>query len=152
MDEDQDFKRAKWLLSAAGFFLISAFMSLDEFRYMIWGRTADGRVLRTSEGSEIVGRFASQSAALAVEYTFEDEARNSFTERDLVAINTQLPPNGRVPIQYIPGSPDSSRLLGHSNSTWVVFFFVSLGVMAFFIIKLAREANEPTGKRRIRRT
>ena len=150
MDQDQEFKRAKWLLGAAGIFLISAFMSFDEFRYKIWSRTTDGRVLQ-ARATEEIGRRGNRRPMLSVEYTFRDEARGPFTERDLVPVDTQLPPDGRVPIQYIPGSPDSSRLSGHSNSTWVIVFFASLAIMAFFLLKLAREANEPPSRPRTRR-
>jgi hypothetical protein len=150
MDQDQELKRAKWLLGAAGVFLISAFMSFDEFRYRIWGRTVEGHVSQAKEVEVSQGR-GGRRRMLSVEYTFPDEGRAPLTERDLVPVEWKLPPDGTVPIQYIPGSSDSSRISGHTNAFWMVVFFASLGIMTLFIVKLAREANEPPRRGRPRR-
>jgi hypothetical protein len=150
MDHDQELKRAKWILAAGAIFLISAFMSFDEFRYKIWGRTTEARVIQVRPYEE-PGRRGKSTPRLSVEYSFQDEAKNTFSERDNVSLDTQLPSDGHVPIQYIPGTADSSRIAGHSNSFWVLVFFASLAIMAVFLIMLAREANEPKGKRKSQR-
>ena len=73
------------------------------------------------------------------------------SERDNASTDWQPPEGGSVPIQYIPGSPDSSRLAGHRNLTRVIAFFVSLGVMSLFLFKLYLEAKQPTKRKPVRR-
>ncbi len=117
MDHDQEIKRAKRLLAALAFFLFSGFWAFNELRYVAWGRTVEGRVLQANQVM-MTGRRGSQKPMLSVEYSFASESGGSLNERDLLPADWPVP-SGTVPIQYIPGSPDSSRLAGHRNMTSV---------------------------------
>ena len=151
MDQDAEFKRAKWLLGAAGIFLISCFMAFDEMRYMILGRTSKGRITQVKPYSE-PGRRGRTNQRLSVEYSFKTEPQGSIlNERDNVSSDWQLPEGGSVPIQYISGSPDSSRLAGNRNMMWVIVFFGSLGIMSVFLFMLYLEAKQPTKRKPVRR-
>jgi hypothetical protein len=147
MSQDGELRYFKWFLGACGTFLISGCFALDEARYLVWGKIAEGRVRDKPQVVSIDERHGNRNY-LGVNYTFRDEISGPRSERDLVPPSTPLTEGQAIPIQYIPSEEKSSRLAGNRSMGYVYTFLACLAVMAIFIYKLAREANEPvSGKK-----
>jgi len=142
MSEGRELRYFKWFLGACGTFLISGCFALDEARYLVWGKIAEGRVRDKPQAVSIDERYGNRTY-LGVNYTFRDEVAGPRSERDLVPPAMQVSEGQTVPIQYIPGEEKSSRVAGNRSMGYVYTFLGCIAVMAIFIYMLAREANEP---------
>ena len=147
MDQAAELARAKWLLRFAALFLISSCFTFGELYYLAWGKVIDARLVQTRKVSQGRG-----GEGLGVEYSFLDPDSpdgGSRTERDTVSADSILPGAGQlIAVQYIPGKPGSSRLAGHRNMGRVYIFLGLLAVVAFFVVRILREANEPVQGRK----
>lgn len=141
-----EMQKVKWILAAGFVFLVSAFFSFNELRYLIWGKTVETRV-QEKRIVENTSRRGGKVEQLRVAYQFED-AGNRRSEYDMLPTDWPVPDEGNIAVQYIPGDPGSSRLAGHWSRMWVVIFLLSIAALAFFIYRLAREANEPIRPKR----
>ncbi len=148
MDQDSELRKAKWILAAGFVFLVSCFYAYGELAYLIWGRSAEARLTEPPKIVVMKSRRGGETEQLRVEYRFADGDSDLRTEVDMVPTDWPVPREGTVAIQYIPGDKYSSRLVGHRQTVWLVIFFLSLAATAFFVYRLAKEANEPIGKRR----
>jgi hypothetical protein len=150
VDRDEELARFKWLLMTGVIFLVSALLSYTELKYLLWGKSAQGKVTKSFE-SRVGDVGLLRSPQLAVEYTFTD-AGTQRNEADSVPLDWPLPADGTVVIEYLAGSPNASRLQGHRHLWPVVFFSVALIAVGFFSFRLYREAREAVyGKRRPQR-
>jgi hypothetical protein len=146
---DFDAERAGCLaiVAASVLFLVSAYYSWHELRYLFQGETVVARVARTYETID-VGRRGRRIKRRAVEYAFADSASGEERkERDLVALNWQVS-GETILVQYIPGGKGQSRLSGHRNTFSVVIFISSLILIAVFVYRMHREVNSPPVRRR----
>ena len=151
MDEDNELEKAKFVLAFAGVFLISTYFAWDAMRYKVFASTADARVVRTYESTDI-GRRGRRTPRLGVEYQFTDKSGATVTEKDEVSLDTAISSNGAIRVEYLAGIRDSSRIAGTRSAALPILFFVgSLIGLAVFIVKLAREANAPIKTSRKRR-
>lgn len=144
MDRDNELARAKWLLGSGVLFLASCFACYSEMVYLLSGHKIDAAVTEAYEVTHRTRFGMSQGKALTVEYRFAEPDGTQRTGSDTVASNWDLPPTGTIPVQYTPGAEGRSRLAGHINWLGIWFFFVSIGVLAFFGYRLWREAVEAT--------
>ena len=148
MDDDDEIKKFKWLLFATVAFLISTYFSWQEFKFFVWGKTAEATITNTFD-TKSGGRRS--RPMLAVEYSFSDSATGPRNERDDVPIDWPIS-GGTATVQYLPGVADSSRLLGHSSTIPVWIFVGCLGWLGYNGFKLYKEANEAVhGKKRRRK-
>jgi hypothetical protein len=146
VDEERELAGCKTVLAISALFLFSTYYSWHEFRYMLWGDTAEAQVTRTFETEEF-RRRGRRVKRLAVEYSFTDSSnQQTRNERDDVGLD--WPIDGEtVLVQYIPGEPDASRLSGHRSLLSVLFFFGCLIAVAAFVYKMHREVNSPPARR-----
>jgi hypothetical protein len=160
MDDDNELRKAKWLLFMGVLFLFSAFFAYSELRFAIWGKTTEAEIIETFETSEPgLGRKAvvrhvvngPENDILAVKFRFKEEGGTLHEERDDVPISWTLDDPEKVTVQYIPGEPESARLAGHSNDGSVYLFLAMLALLMFFGYRLYRHASEAvhgSGRRR----
>lgn len=148
-----------WKIRIAGSlllgFLVSCFAAADEFRYLFWGRSARGDVVRAYDFTDTTTRGRSVPK-LIVEYTFREEGDGgeTRTEKDRVSAGSAVAAGQSVEIQYTPGPNGSSRLAGNRNTPALIFFFGFLAAGAAFFGKLYLEAraayDDPRGRKKRR--
>lgn len=143
MDQDEELKRFKFIAIAGVIFLFSAWYSWKEFRYLISGAETradihDARII------EVSGRYGSKSSRLQfnLQYTEADGIGRS-DKIETTNLDYELPPDGLLPIQYLPGQENSARIAGSVNWTSLVIFFGSLSWLTVMLLRLIKEANTP---------
>ena len=135
MDMDNEVYRFKVMLVCGILFLVSIFMSYGELQYMASGETVQANLINAYETTRYSRRGVPRHT-LVVEYQFTDGERGVRKESDRVRTSWPLDTaSAHVPIEYIPGSPGSSRLYGHTQMVWVYIFGASLLAMGFFCYK-----------------
>lgn len=142
MDHDSEIARFKGFVVVGILFLISGWYSQWEFRYAIWGQTAEARITRQFETREI-GRRGPKRPVLVVEYSYTDKSGAQRDEHDRVPTSWQSRLAEVTTIQYLPGVVKSSRLLGHSYLLPVWFFLGTLGWLIYSVYRIYLEALEP---------
>jgi hypothetical protein len=151
VDVDGEVWKLKALLVAVVVFLISSYYSWYEFRYAVWGQTAQAEVQRVYVTTEFRRRRAWGSnrdkEKLVVEYTFSDATGTQRSERDSVSLNWK-PPEEELLVQYLPGVTGISRLSGNSNQFAVWLFLGSLIAMIGGLVWIAQQANPKPRRRR----
>jgi hypothetical protein len=140
MDLDGETKRFKLLLFVGILFLVSAFFSWRELKYIAFGKRTDAKLVRVYETTEYARRGRTRQKQ-AVEYQFTDGGGQARTERDTIAASATPPRGPTVPIQYLDGSPGSSRLPGNSQRIWLIPFCGTLGFMGFKFYRLVQESK-----------
>lgn len=143
MDDGSEIQKAKWVIVFGLVFLISGYFALNEVRYMVFATSAEAQVMRVYQTVDY-GRRGRRIPKLGVEYQFTDKSGASVTAKNSVNVETVIPEGASIRVEYIAGVKDSSRIIGAGNAAWPIGGFVlsCLG-LTFFIVKLAREANEP---------
>ena len=140
MDMDEEMGRLKVLLVDAIVFLISAFFSWRELKYIAFGKQADAKLVRTFESTEYARRGRTRQQRW-VEYQFTDASGAVRKESDSIPVSLEPLTGPTVHIQYLNGSPGSSRLPANSRRIALIFFFASLAYMGFKFLKLVREGK-----------
>lgn len=148
---DFDAERAGCMavLAAGAVFLVSCYYAWHEFRYLLWGQSAKAPISRTFRAQDL-RRGGRTVYWLAVEYSFVDAASGQVrAERDDVDLD--WPVDGDViAVQYIPGEPGSSRLVGHRSLLSVLIVVLSLTAVAGFVYKMHRRLNSAPARHRAR--
>lgn len=120
------------MLVAVVFFIVSIFMCFGELRYAVFGAQIDARVVQKVELKQKNSRRRAARDMLEVTYSFADGSGPERKEKDLVGADWTFKDEGSVAVQYIPGSPGSSRLAGHDGKFWIVIMLVCMAVCGFF--------------------
>lgn len=141
MDADEETARAKWMLIVGLVFLVSAFFAWREMKYAVFGKEVNAQLVRVYETEER-GRRGRRVDKLAVEYQFKDAGDGTIRkETDTLSINSPRPTGKTVPVQYMSGTPDRSRIKGHSNQIAVIIFLACTAFFGFKIFQLVRESK-----------
>jgi hypothetical protein len=148
VDTDEELAKFKWVLFCLVAFLFSTYYSIREFKFFLFGETASATVTRTFETRTVRTRGPG-TQVLAVEYTFTTTAGEQLSERDDIPIDWPVP-EGTVEIEYVPGSANSSRIVGNRRLLPVWIFFGTLCFLGYSGFQLYKEANEPVRPRRMR--
>jgi hypothetical protein len=131
------YRKLRFVLGIIGIFLVSFIMSCQEMRYMAFGKTVDA-TLELAQPEKETTRRGSIKRKLVVTYSFFD--KDTFRrERVDVPENWEGVGAKTVPVQYIPGRPDVSRIKGQSNMVWVVIFATSVIALVVWAIVISRE-------------
>lgn len=112
--------KLRLLLGGLAIFVVSGIFSCGELNYLARGRT----VAATRTATRTVqhhGRYGTTSQMLQVLYEFPDDNGKVRRETDEVPADYALPTP--VMVEYIPNSPDSSRLSGH-HQYWALILFL----------------------------
>ena len=148
MDPDKELSRAKWLLGALALFLISGFFAFGELRYAVWGQTVSANITQTRRFEE-PGRRGNHREMISVEYSFPSGSTGTLNERDALPADWPITGNTII-VEHIPGTVDSSRVMGHRSLGSVYVFLVSLVIVVCFLFVLYREAK--ASERPVRRS
>ncbi|HVT79743.1 MAG TPA: hypothetical protein VHM90_03725 [Phycisphaerae bacterium] len=114
---------------------VSLFMSCQEMRYMISGKTADANATTRVQMDQ--RRDGSKFQKRVLGYTYDDNGTQRQHYMD-VPMDWDGIQNGAVKVQYIPGR-DQSRLLGQTNLFWVCVFGLSVVFAGIGGYMIARE-------------
>ena len=140
MDMDNEMARLKWLLVAGLIFVVSAFFYWRELKYAVVGKRTDAWLVRVYETTES-GRRGRRVEKLVVEYQFKESVGATRKESDTIAIDADRPAGPTVAVQYLNGSPGSSRLAGNTRQWWLFVFFGSLAFAGFKVFQIVRESK-----------
>lgn len=140
MDMDDEMRRLKWMLAAGVLFLVSAYFSWRELKYVMFGTQTDATLVRVYETTE-PGRRGRLREILAVEYQFKESGGTVRKETDTLQIDTDRPTGPTVRVQYLDGSVGRSRLSGNTRRIWLLLLFASLSFLGFKVFQLIRESK-----------
>jgi len=134
---NDDVMRFKWILLAGSLFLVSLFMSWQEMKYAMFGKTVEAQFL----GTEVVQRSTRSHTyqVRMIEYSFMDGEKFRREAAD-VSMSWPIPTGPTIAVRYVPGSPDVSRLPAQGNSIWVAVFVASVAFGGFHVVRVWREA------------
>ena len=141
MDEHEEIAKFKWMLVIGIVFLVSACYSLNEFRYLIFGKTIEATLTRAYE-TTVSGRRGRRHQEQVFEYQFSEPGGAIRNERDQVSLGWPNPSNGKIAIQYIPGVEKASRLVGHSFMIAVYIFLACCAGLGYGLYQLILLAND----------
>ncbi len=139
MDE---MKRVRVLAITTIAFFVSMFASCSEMKYQLWGKTTTAQLLKVTKVTE-----SRRSKSQALDYQFTDVDGQVRKEEDRVS-TSWVPPtavDGQRPtiqVDYIPGSPGTSRLDGRSNFVFVIIFLAILGFLLFQVARFWKGYQE----------
>ena len=140
MDSDAEIRKAKWALLAAAAFCVSGCFSLSELNYLVRGQETTGRITELKDTTR--GRRDRPVRYVKFEYTEADGTRR--TQDETFAPDWTPPGDGvTVPVRYISGSEYSGQIVGTASRWPLAIFGGSLALLAWFLWRLARQANEP---------
>ena len=149
MDSDEELKKFKKIFCVGIVFLISAFYSFQEFRYLIFGKTAQATITEIKESTEMTGRRYSRlnKPVQVVKFRFTDQLGNSHQGFDRRPMDW-IAPSGSIKIQYLPGDEFGFRIAGSSFQPSVIAFFMSLAMGIYGVYTIAKQANAPIKRTR----
>ena len=139
--------RIRAFLFLALAFLVSCYLSWQEFRYLTSGRTAEatfGRVYDTTRG-----RY-SEKVRIA-EFEFTDQEGLSRKHEEEVTEGWQPPADVKLTVEYLPGKLGATRLAGGHAYLALIVVAVTFGAGTFLAIKWGREATQPIRRTRVSR-
>lgn len=128
------------LMGALILLLGSTYLSCQELKYSLWGRTASAEIIRRTNVKE-PGRGGTLRPLVRVEYRFQDERGTTGNGKLNFAADSDVPAGMALPIQYLPGEPGESRLLGQRNLTPVYIMLGFVAILAGLVVKLLIEAR-----------
>jgi hypothetical protein len=118
MDAEDEAWKFKALLVVALIFVVSAFLSYVELKYMMAGRTTDATVEKVAEYASRRGGYRT------VYYNYRDPAGNLRHGSDTLGRFDDAPETGDTVV--IDHLDDASRLHGHRQGGALMIFFGSL--------------------------
>jgi hypothetical protein len=137
--EDETTRQIKMIFLVGLLFLLSAWMSCLEVKYVIWGMKADAKVISVKKVMN-PSRHGSMKV-MAVKYAWTEEGGTARTDVVNVEID-QAPALGDVlAIDYLPGV-QGSRLQGRWNYIALTFFLVMLGIGLFVVGRVVWEGRK----------
>lgn len=104
--------------------LLSAWGSLQELRYRLWGRTVDATITRMKQ---MPGFGSDGIDVLRIDCSFLDDNIQRSEQFEMPALHPL--PVGTIRLEYIPDVKGAFRLEG-TNNLWVVAIFAA-GAIAF---------------------
>ena len=135
------------MLISVALVLGCACLSWIELKYGLTGQTTTATVIR-SEPYVVHGRSFSRRAALT--YQFTDATGDTRTDIDDILLNNEKAPTvgSAITVEYIPGCPGESRLLGHNYLLAITFclilFVGGLVCLAFYCAMIVTDT--PSGR------
>lgn len=112
-------------------FVISGFLSIQEFKCAVWGRTADAEIVKVKETPFAAG--AGKGPLMEVHYQWTDKDDGVREDSFLHEASPQFEAGKTLKIDYLPGVK-SSRIAGAPlYSKIAVFFFVGSGSVSLLL-------------------
>ena len=126
----------RMLLALVVLFVVSAVTSCSELRYRIWGRTAAAKLLNAQNTT----RSTRGGKDLLLTYEFMDIDGSTRKEDDYVDGDWPVPAADQtgarhIQVQFIPGSPGSSRVPEQGRWFLIGLFLVTMTAMAIQFVR-----------------
>ncbi len=133
-------------------FVISGWFTYQEFRYALWGRTAEATVTHVEHRQERVYRRRRTPSTrnvtlIALQFPGPDNASHQAELTQSGTLSVQ--PQQKLSVQYLPGDADMVRLSGQQNWFAVVFFIGGLFAVIGTLTWVGMEANRPFASARL---
>jgi hypothetical protein len=122
--------------------MIAGCYALDELRYAVWGRSAEGTVTESFIALEPGSEIDSQKVRV-VRFSFRDQDGRPQSGVDRVHPDSPIQAGDRIAVQYIGGDEYRKRLEGNRQLGALIFFFCCFGAVVAFVCLLARGADAP---------
>ncbi len=145
--EDEESRRLLVWLFTLVVLLVTGWWSASELRYLVWGRVIEAKLIQSHA---VPGQIEPEERVLRVTYEFREPGGSLRREEDDVPEDWILSPLSPIDVQYIPGSPGSSRLAGNFSLVPVFVFAGVLAWLGFCLYKVWREARAAVAGRRSR--
>ena len=141
MDTEEETARFKVMMFVGIVFLVSAFLSWRELKYLTFGKEVDAKLVRVYT-FEDVGRRGRVREKIGVDYEFKDaETGDVRKETDTLPITATPPKGPTVKVQYLEGSEGGSRLAGHAQTIWLWVCGGTLAFLGYKFFALVRESK-----------
>lgn len=121
-------------------FLMSAYASCIELKYLIWGEHTEATIVRAQKLTTSSGRRSVK--VMGVTYEFAEKDGTSRKDKMNMSLDWTPPADERLQIEYLPKTPGESRIPGERKYIFVIIFFGSLCVMGFFLVRVLRQAYD----------
>jgi hypothetical protein len=121
---------ARLFVYGAGLFFASAFVTIGELRYAVWGKTTTAEFRGTYPHTDKHG----ETYQLSVRYRFKDDDGQKQKGHDFVALDWKPPTDGKLRIEYVPGQFGKSRLAGNRNVAMLWIFAGSLAASVITVV------------------
>ncbi|WP_337174308.1 hypothetical protein [Paludisphaera sp.] len=132
-----EIRRLRLAMTALVVFVVSGFSSVNEPRYLLWGRAARADVVEAKLGRD-PGSRRGRNVMLAT-LSYREEGGEHRTTTDILPPDWEITAGDEVAVQYIPGDPYTARVVGNRSLLPVAVFGGSL---------LAVGALRPTSRTR----
>ena len=142
MDLPQGVHRYAEVLLSSFVCLFFGYTSIGEWKYLLWGKTAEATVTQTEKNPTYP---RSGPPMLGFEFQFTDADGQVRRGRASTEVYSEKQSGQVVAVQYLPGAPDSHRL--QRNASWLtinVFIgcLVLLGISVYRLKVGAHEEDE----------
>jgi len=128
-------------------FIISGILSYNEFKYAVWGRTADAEIFRMKETAFSAGERKGPMVEVRYRWTDKDDGdREDSMLRDPAEWPYQV--GDRFKIDYMPGVMKSRVAGTPMYATIAIGFFVVLGGAALVLFALLWRQGARTARSR----
>ncbi|MCG8405688.1 MAG: hypothetical protein MI923_10865 [Phycisphaerales bacterium] len=139
MYHETESRRFKYWVFAFLIFATCGWLSYQEMKYLIWGRTAEAQITTIRTVTIPRHRFHPSKDMFAVRYRWtdaDDVVREDVMNRNL---NWKQPADNIIRIEYLPGSK-ASRMEGERDYIALLIFITIGGLLTFVTIKTWRRA------------
>lgn len=133
---------------AAVIFVVCAFWSWRELRYVISGRTVEATVTSAQVETVRSGRRSVPRERLVVRYSFPAADGQTYPGEQTFDPD-HPPPVGTVRVQYLPDDPPPpNRIKGTGSMLPVLVFLAAIAALAFFAWRAWKQAGEDVARSR----
>ena len=138
-DEWAERKKLQFLIVGLIGLLVSGCSTINETRYLVFGKETQAEIKSVNENTGRSGRNGTWS----VKYEFEEEDGAMRKEEDYGSGSLALLGTGSfIEIEYIPGSVESSRILGHHSRWGTIPFLICLVIVGIASWRFMKEYRE----------
>ncbi len=146
-DEWAERVKLRFLIGGLIGLLVSGCSTITETRYLVFGKETQAEIKSVNENA---GR-SSRNGTWSVKYEFEEEDGAVRNEEDYGSGSLALLGTGGViDIEYIPGSLENSRILGHHYRWRTIPFLICLVIVGIASWKFMKEYREHERRERAR--
>ena len=132
--------KLRLIMSCGLTFLLSAYISCEEFKYAISGRDAVATIERTVKANTTRGRATVK--VIGVRYSFVEEDGTAREDKMNMPVDWTPPADMQLQVQYVPGKPGMSRLAGEHQYVAVTICLGTLAAVIGGFVYLFRKAYE----------
>ena len=140
-ESDDNLTSVKIFFAILFMLLMSMYNSCSELRISLVGKSAVGNVEQVlaevnTKTKEETGKYIVHYNFLAEKAELSPSIRGTYHTSRQDAVMKSVGEN--VDVLYLAGNPDINRVRGHREWFWIIAFFITVAVIAFYIKHLIR--------------